>query len=106
MATTLNIVAGPSRERIIDGLKFSSTMEKFKSDFTVLDLSAAAADAATGHIVGAKQVKFSAIILGLTLEDGSGYRFFVETLSDEYGRVMFYYDTESRQGYLWEVTPS
>lgn len=96
--TTLKIVAGPSREKLFDGLKYSNRIEELRSKFTALDLSAALMDAKTGYIVGAKTVKFTAIILGLSLEDGSGERLFVDTLSDEFGYVKFYYDTETRQG--------
>ena len=103
MTTTkqyLTIEAGPSREELFDALKYACDKEReFKVIFTALQVRK------TGDVhQNSRRGKFTAQIIGLMHEDGSGQSFIIDAYVSVKGLenkvVKFYYHARTRTGHL------
>ncbi len=97
---TIDIEAGPSREELLDAFKYAYDEERsFEVTFTGLSVRQ------TGDVrQNLSRGKFTAKIVGLTHEDGSGQSFIIDAyvsvkpLKDKL--VKFYYNAKWRTGHL------
>lgn len=103
MTTTkqyLSIEAGPSREELFDALKYACDKESdFKVIFTALQVRK------TGDVrQNSRRGKFTARIIGIVHEDGSGQSFIIYGDTSVKGLenkvVKFYYHARTRTGHL------
>lgn len=103
MTTTMQyliIEAGPSREELFDALKYACDKEReFKVTFTALQVRQ------VGKIrQNSRRGKFTARIIGLMHEDGSGQSFIIDAYVSVKGLenkvVKFYYSAKRRTGHL------
>ena len=94
------IEAGPSHEELFDALKYAGDKEReFKVTFTALQVRK------TGDIrQNSRRGKFTARIIGLMHDDGSGQSFIIDAYVSVKGLeskvVKFYYNTKQRTGRL------
>ena len=103
MTTTkqyITIEAGPSREELFDALKYAYDKTRdFEVTFTALQVRQVGEVRQNG-----RRGKFTARIVGLMHEDGSGQSFIIDAYVSVKGMegklVKFYYSAKRRTGHL------
>lgn len=96
----ITIEAGPSREELLDAFKYACDKERtFKVTFTGVRMTHTG-DVRQSHGRG----RFTARIVGLTHEDGSGHSFIVDayvSMKPSEGKVVrCYYNARRRTGHI------